>query len=310
MKIVRVAAAWWFGYIPAAIREDIEAKHPDLHLVGFKRGSGVNLPDQDPRNRGRSPRARGNLPELRRIDALIGSIPASAGKPGPPGRRPPGTRVDPRERGETWNDGHHDYHARGRSPRARGNPSSPAAPGPGRWSIPASAGKPAPRSSHPAPPGVDPRERGETELRDSKSRREEGRSPRARGNPAEADSGELVEGSIPASAGKPGSLAGGDDRRRVDPRERGETSAPAGRTPFGSGRSPRARGNQAAARERPGGRGSIPASAGKPRRVRRSAELWQVDPRERGETVVVATAGGTLNGRSPRARGNLPHPSR
>jgi hypothetical protein len=51
VKIVRVAAAWLFGYIPAEIREDIETKHPDLHLVGFKRGSSVNLPDQDPRDR-------------------------------------------------------------------------------------------------------------------------------------------------------------------------------------------------------------------------------------------------------------------
>ena len=46
-----IAAAWLFGYIPAEIREDIETKHPDLHLVGFKRGSSVNLPDQDPRDR-------------------------------------------------------------------------------------------------------------------------------------------------------------------------------------------------------------------------------------------------------------------
>lgn len=43
-----IILAWLFGRIPEAIQEDIERKHPDWIVVGFRRGTSINLPDQDP----------------------------------------------------------------------------------------------------------------------------------------------------------------------------------------------------------------------------------------------------------------------
>ena len=91
-----------------------------------------------------------------------------------------------------------------------------------------------------------------------------GPSPRARGSRVgESDRRELV-GSIPASAGKPGTTASIPPRARVHPRERGE----AGRCVAGygvwQGPSPRARGSQYEVAADAEISGSIPASAGKP----------------------------------------------
>ena len=91
----------------------------------------------------------------------------------------------------------------------------------------------------------------------------EGRSPRQRGSPCSV-AGRNGAGSIPASAGKPrmgltDPIGGG-----VDPRVSGEAANLWSAAVTRGGRSPRQRGSRRARCSRRRGRGSIPASAGKP----------------------------------------------
>src|SRR5436305_288012 len=111
-----------------------------------------------------------------------------------------------------------------------------------------------------------------------------GRSPRARGNPVQRSIPVLLKGSIPASAGKPDLPEATIAVGRVDPRERGETGETALHSYVAPGRSPRARGNPLPVGGAVVGAGSIPASAGKPRKASEYSGPYGVDPRERGET--------------------------
>ena len=212
------------------------------------------------------------------------SIPASAAKPERGARRPPTTRVDPRERGkpekrsraldvhqvdprergETPSAQSVSVSQSGRSPRARGNLGRARPRAGSRGSIPASAGKPRPGSALELGWRVDPRERGETLAERNQTLRQWGRSPRARGNPGLDRRRHPHRGSIPASAGKPSSSTAAPTASPVDPRERGETGAHLLTRFVVEGRSPRARGNQIGRRVARRRRGSIPASAGKP----------------------------------------------
>lgn len=77
--LLDLAGAWLFGYIPTEIREDIETKHPDLHLIGFRRGVSIqDLRREDPRDRFVA------IPELWGWGVL---------RDGPPKRREPTRRL-------------------------------------------------------------------------------------------------------------------------------------------------------------------------------------------------------------------------
>ena len=97
---------------------------------------------------GLSPRARGNLGEIRVAIERLGSIPASTGKPSGShaGSRPPSIHVTDK----------------GLSPRARGNPEAHDSGLCRAGSIPASTGKPLGRIERPEIARVYPREHGET----------------------------------------------------------------------------------------------------------------------------------------------------
>ena len=150
-----------------------------------------------------------------------GSIPAWAGKPKPDGAAVHGCRVYPRVGGETDGACMSDGCIMGLSPRGRGNlgnrfdgildvGSIPAWAGkpirgkqPVRGSIPAWAGKPMASNPNGLLIRVYPRVGGETSCRCSMRAWAAGLSPRGRGNPRLPRRSRLLQGSIPAWAGKP-----------------------------------------------------------------------------------------------------------
>src|SRR6266511_2391847 len=233
---------------------------------------------------GRSPRARGSLPDVQSYTHNEGPIPASAGKP--PARRvrerPSGpipasagkpccargvsstAWADPRERGEAGAAPIRRGANHGRSPRARGSRGAGAAVSVDRGPIPASAGKP----RRPRPPGrwrgADPRERGEAQREPGLRPSIQGRSPRARGSLAIRALRPALIRPIPASAGKPRAPCACTRAPRADPRERGEAWFLLNVQIAEGGRSPRARGSRRNLAPAPDDLGPIPAIAGKP----------------------------------------------
>ena len=131
-----------------------------------------------------------------------------------------------------------------------------------------------------------------------------GPSPRARGSRARGLARRAGAGSIPASAGKPPSPARPPRTRSVHPRERGEAARTKRGASCARGPSPRARGSPLAGMAREGGKGSIPASAGKPPICRSRVWPRAVHPRERGEATMLRSARIVARGPSPRARGS------
>ena len=210
-----------------------------------ERGGTAGEADRGKTMVGLSPRARGNRLRRRWANGPDGSIPASAGEPGPELSRPPRAPVYPRERGGPrhggWPAGRSWVYPRecggtiasrcrggelrGLSPRARGNLAVAPPEGERRGSIPASAGEPPPRPAPPTGPRVYPRERGGTAAATAEEVAVKGLSPRARGNPASGQSPAASTRSIPASAGQPRFAQRGLRQQRVYPRERGGTSA-------------------------------------------------------------------------------------
>ena len=204
----------------------------------------------------------------------------------------------------------------GPSPRARGSRSRRSPRSRRRGSIPACAGKPVTGRSWLDFMRVHPRVRGEALYTDHKITSVTGPSPRARGSPGLAStcsvrpsprargSPLLMNGSIPACAGKPrrptrstmagrsGSIpacAGKPHLRRsqpthqgVHPRVRGEAFYQTWTPPYSTGPSPRARGSQVDRQARWHGDGSIPACAGKPRRTHTRRTRRGPSPRARG----------------------------
>ena len=192
---------------------------------------------------GPSPRARGSRRLAAQRDAVVGSIPASAGEPTRRGRPPTSRRVHPRERGGATRRGERSALSSMR---------------------------------------VHPRERGGAALFAPRQYRKAGPSPRARGSPQRLDEHLGLHGSIPASAGEPPSGPRTSACGRVHPRERGGANSNR-RSGTSDRVHPRERGGALAVRlEAARYEGSIPASAGEPA-SRASATKWRrVHPRERG----------------------------
>ena len=193
--------------------------------------------------------------------------------------------------------------AEGRSPRARGK-RHPSPRTRRRWrSIPASAGEAWPPGAAARAVWVDPRERGGSRIGAGHRAVAPGRSPRARGKRRSANPLGTLARSIPASAGEAQRGAHADAGDRVDPRERGGSTARAAPPFQPAGRSPRARGKLAGAPLVAPRWRSIPASAGEANRRPLLKNASQVDPRERGGSALLTFAAIGVEGRSPRARG-------
>src|SRR5690606_36450037 len=90
---------------------------------------------------------------------------------------------------------------------------------------------------------VDPRVRGEVLLTYTQIGQETGRSPRARGSQGEELVRRLIDGSIPACAGKSGQGGPRPHPQGVYPRVRGEVDWICCESELATGRSPRARGS-------------------------------------------------------------------
>ena len=253
---------------------------------------------------GPSPRARGSPGRITRAVEGAGAIPASAGKPDNRNGRSARARGHPRERGEAAILDAVRRPPRGPSPRARGSRLAPGRGGGYRGAIPASAGKPASRSSGRPSERGHPRERGEAIGIAGARGRDAGPSPRARGSPGRGRGDVRNAGAIPASAGKPDSGRRPARSSTGHPRERGEAGYKNKPLSWARGPSPRARGSlgmRLLPRLPPG---AIPASAGKPSSAPGCAGGSAGHPRERGEADGLPRNLRRSKGPSPRARGS------
>ena len=131
-----------------------------------------------------------------------------------------------------------------------------------------------------------------------------GLSPRGRGNHRQYRRTPPPGGSIPARAGKPVPDTECLGRRRVYPRAGGETGVGRYSGRRVRGLSPRGRGNLPLIVLVPEIRGSIPARAGKPRKITGQTSFGRVYPRAGGETIGEVTPADYSEGLSPRGRGN------
>ena len=208
-----------------------------------ERGEAGQRLDFGQRALGPSPRARGSRRSSRRSSRRLGSIPASAGKPWCFRRLLDAERVHPRERGEAMMVATLSALSRGPSPRARGSHPPPGRRARRARSIPASAGKPRGGRPRRRSRQVHPRERGEAGRRGPRRPSPQGPSPRARGSLYLRGALRTVDGSIPASAGKPEDESFSRLLHSVHPRERGEAIPSEAFDDIASGPSPRARGS-------------------------------------------------------------------
>ena len=201
------------GSIPACAGEPATTAQQHLRCRVYPRVCG-GTERSDPgreRERGLSPRVRGNRHRARLAATQMGSIPACAGEPYRLSAEYWSQRVYPRVCGGTPQLASELPQATGLSPRVRGNHYRQAGAGRNRGSIPACAGEP----SAAIPPGqltrVYPRVCGGTRQRKQCGEHGKGLSPRVRGNrPSDID-GRSKLGSIPACAGEPAA------RRTISP---------------------------------------------------------------------------------------------
>ena len=192
---------------------------------------------------GPSPRVRGSQSRPLAVPAVLGSIPACAGKPSSKTRRVVTCRVHPRVCGEAAA-----YHEvtppdRGPSPRVRGSPLTPLDPVDRAGSIPACAGKPYPGRPADGGGAVHPRVCGEAFNAQVEKATIQGPSPRVRGSRPLGCATRWPLGSIPACAGKPRRAPNRSGIRRVHPRVCGEATIISHCRLTAPGPSPRVRGS-------------------------------------------------------------------
>ena len=169
--------------------------------------------------------------------------------------------------------------------------------------IPAHAGKTAPRCGVLDVGRAHPRSRGENRISHGSCAAEQGSSPLTRGKPAVGVGVGIVEGLIPAHAGKTGPHTRRLATVRAHPRSRGENPDNAASTPGEVGSSPLTRGKRKEPWYATPADGLIPAHAGKTRRVSAVALATQAHPRSRGENVFKSGADQMKAGSSPLTRG-------
>ena len=261
-------------------------------------------------HRGLSPRVRGNRDFDPEYVEMVRSIPACAGEPFATAPTTTTPTVYPRVCGGTASELIGGIESKGLSPRVRGNPIDTDEGGETVGSIPACAGEPRAKSPAGIKRAVYPRVCGGTEMQPRLKGYATGLSPRVRGNRQCSHSASHNRGSIPACAGEPGDCWQVSCERRVYPRVCGGTcEKPRAKSPAG-GLSPRVRGNHRRRGRAPDLSGSIPACAGEPSPSRPSSPFQTVYPRVCGGTIPAAMIIESIDGLSPRVRGNqrLPRP--
>ena len=253
---------------------------------------------------GLSPRVRGNPPRPAENPTPRRSIPACAGEPPCSPVAYHVSKVYPRVCGGTPRRRTPRHPPRGLSPRVRGNPLlfqielSPLR------SIPACAGEPraVPPVRRDAP--VYPRVCGGTRSAAERLGRNQGLSPRVRGNLYCGRACNNRAGSIPACAGEPPTRFLPTEPESVYPRVCGGTQRSAVFCKSTKGLSPRVRGNPPLPLPCILRIGSIPACAGEPSLFDILPHILEVYPRVCGGTHGTLCAFPGLWGLSPRVRGN------
>ena len=229
---------------------------------------------------------RGNLKDSDGYRLLYGSIPAGAGEPGEAKTTLACEWVYPRGCGGTMTTISFTIGKTGLSPRVRGNRLRLKASAECDGSIPAGAGEPTRHRWLGIPLWVYPRGCGGTSDSAINEIRNQGLSPRVRGNLVHSSLCGFDYGSIPAGAGEPfgvgipmpvktvyprgcgGTLLPrwqGTSSKGLSPRVRGNPEAKSNIRHGHEGLSPRVRGNHNLVGVSLGNRGSIPAGAGEPR---------------------------------------------
>ena len=168
------------------------------------RACGENRFDTDPllAADGSSPRVRGKPSSAAAFFAVMGLIPARAGKTARGPVHEPLRKAHPRACGENSYPRDLADRSLGSSPRVRGKPGSTPAPPWTRRLIPARAGKTGPRPQARPQAPAHPRACGENSISSWMASASRGSSPRVRGKPALILQVPYVPGLIPARAGK------------------------------------------------------------------------------------------------------------
>ena len=171
-------------------------------------------------------------------------------------------------------------------------------------SIPAHAGQPPASPVRLAGLPVYPRACGATWMTAESRGSSRGLSPRMRGNLLAASGQSLPMRSIPAHAGQPLTPCCRPCRNSVYPRACGATHVTEEDDSQLEGLSPRMRGNQWRTNWKPNNRRSIPAHAGQPMTIICITFLLPVYPRACGATKAYCGIPPSMQGLSPRMRGN------
>ena len=191
----------------------------------------------------------------------------------------------------------------GSSPRVRGKPA-------GRWGcrvgnglIPARAGKtPSWEPPHPSR-WAHPRACGENRAEAAARYCEWGSSPRVRGKLRQDGERGVLNGLIPARAGKTSKGSPTLSKRWAHPRACGENEQYLVLRALEEGSSPRVRGKHRRVVDRPARAGLIPARAGKTGPSSRTRLPGPAHPRACGENRIAVSSMWALAGSSPRVRG-------
>ena len=155
--------------------------------------------------------------------------------------------------------------------------------------------------------GAHPRSRGENNNRPVIGLVTMGSSPLTRGKRTRAIRGRGLPGLIPAHAGKTGLRRFADAQSSAHPRSRGENTVRDLWPPLKGGSSPLTRGKPVDDCFHGGGRGLIPAHAGKTRSSAPTTRSSRAHPRSRGENLHTLESGVIHRGSSPLTRGKLFH---
>ena len=211
--------------IPAGAGEPNEQYRHDGQEGVYPRGCGGTAMAwlKWPKQRGLSPRVRGNRESVFEHLPALRSIPAGAGEPWPASILLSARRVYPRGCGGTGDRANTARLVLGLSPRVRGNQLRLPYPFSTPRSIPAGAGEPTTLRLQPMLARVYPRGCGGTIFSLNRIPTIPGLSPRVRGNPMNNTATMGKRGSIPAGAGEPISLAVTSRLDRVYPRGCGGT---------------------------------------------------------------------------------------
>ena len=209
----------------------------------------------------------------------------------------------PRSRGENVRAGARRVPYAGSSPLTRGKQGGCFVTGGNVGLIPAHAGKTSRRRSAPVASRAHPRSRGENRPRRLPRPCRSGSSPLTRGKPRRRYRPSEHRGLIPAHAGKTLGAALRRLRGGAHPRSRGENWVNVEGSTAPAGSSPLTRGKRGFVGGHAGGRGLIPAHAGKTTGACHSSRWPRAHPRSRGENRNASVQSTRTRGSSPLTRG-------